>query len=125
MAGLTIKANFNLGFLKGLAKAFPLATYGVLSQIGHDGRRLMKASLLEGQVITLHKYPKDKGGKNTINWKILPGIKGVRITSYPLNLYNPRKQYRRFSPTLGAKLDTIVSDYEKKEFQKIVNQADK
>lgn len=122
MAGLTIKANLDTGFIKGLTKAFPLATYGVLNQIGHDGRRLMKSNLLEGQVIHLRKYPKDKRGRNTVNWKILPGIKGVKISSYPLNLYEPRRQYRRFSPVLAAKLQQIVSTYDKKQFQKIIDQ---
>lgn len=122
---LTIKADFDVPFLKGLGKAFPQANYGLLSKIGHDGRKLMRTDLLSGSPITLHKYPKDKRGRNTISWKILRGIKGVRISSYPLNLYEPRKQYKKFSPTLESKLQTIVNRYDRENFQKILNRIDK
>ncbi len=125
MAGLALKFNFNIPFIKGLEKAFPQAMFGVLSQVGHDGRRLMKANLLEGQVIVLKKYPKDKRGRNTISWKILKNFKGVRISSYPLNLYKPRKAYKRFSPVLQSRLDSIVDKYSRIKFQKIVNIIDK
>lgn len=128
MAGLTIKTNIGpvlKGLISGLLVAYPQLNYGLLSQVGHDGRQLMKANLLEGNPITLHKYPKDKRGRNTVNWKILKGIKGVRISSYPLNLYDPRAQYRKFNPVLAAKLDQIVSAYDRTKAQKIIDQVDK
>ena len=128
MAKLTIKSNIGpvlKSLITGLAIAYPQLNFGLLSQIGHDGRQLMKANLLEGNPIYLHKYPQDKRGRNTINWKILKGIKGVKISSYPLNLYEPRKQYRKFSPVLEAKLQQIISTYDRTKAQKIINQVDK
>ena len=123
--GLTIKTDLDIPFLNDLKKAYPQAMFGVLSQIGIEGRVLMKAGLLSGNPIELRKHPRDKAGRRTVNYKILNGIKGVRISSYPLNLYEPRKQYRKFSPVIASKIDSIVKSYSKNEFQKIVNQYDK
>lgn len=122
MAKFDVSITNNLKALKELANVYPQALYGVLSQIGFEGRKLMRAGLLSGNPITLRKYPKDKAGKRTINWKILKGIKGVKISSYPLNLYNPRSQYKKFEPTLASKLGSIVSKYDRETFQKIIDQ---
>lgn len=126
MAGLSLKANLNIPFLKGLKDAFPQAMFGVLSEVGYQSRALLKAGVLSGQVIKLSesKYPKDKAGKHTVSYKILKNFKGVRISSYPLNLYNPRKVYKAFAPTIENKVDNIVNKYSKNQFQKIVNKHD-
>ena len=125
MAKFSVVTDFNLKFLKGLEQAFPQALYGVMSDVGYEGRRLMRANLLSGNPIMLRKYPKDKAGKRTISYKILRGIKGVRISSYPLNLYKPREQYSKFTPIIAGKLDGIVSRYDRTKLQKLINQADK
>jgi hypothetical protein len=125
MAKFNVVTDFNLKFLKGLEKAYPQAMYGVLNRIGSEGRRLMRAGLLSGNPIMLRKYPRDKAGRRTISYKILRGIKGVKISSYPLNLYNPRKQYSKITPAISGKLDSIVKEYDRQVFQKLIDKADK
>ena len=125
MAGLSLKADFDMSFLAGLMKAFPQASAGVLHAVGYEGRQILRKKLLAGQYINLTKFPKDKRGRRTVNYKIFRNFKDVKISSYPLNLHDPRKAYRKLSPLVASQLNEIVSKYDAQKFQKIIDQYDK
>jgi len=113
------------GIILSLKDAFPQVNHGVLSAIGYMGRKQLEFNLLNGQYIKLTKKPFDKKGRRTINYSMLPNLKGVKISAYPLNLHHPKKAYKKLSPIVGGQIDKVIERYDKNIFQKIIDDVDK
>ena len=119
-----IVGNVRRVFLEVL-KRWPSLNYGILAQIGYEGRRALYENYLQGQVINLRKYPKDIVGRRTVSYGIARNYKAVKISSYPLNLYNPRAVYSAATSTVRGRIEASLPEYDRRVFQKRLDQIDR
>lgn len=122
---ITVSVTGGTGFFNELSKRWPSLRYGVLANIGYEGRRALYESFLQGQVISLYKYPRDKAGRRTVMYSIAKNLKSVRITSYPLNLYNPKSVYNSASSVVRDRVESALKGYDEKVLQKRIDALDR
>lgn len=117
------KVDVNLSVFKEISKQFPSIVYGILSEVGYIGRRALYEDFMKGQVIDLMKE-RDSAGKRTVLYSLAKNRKSVKISSYPLNLYDPERVYSAASATVESKISTAMKTYDEKVLQKRIDQMD-
>ena len=123
MAKMSLEYKFDALFLKPIIDSFPGITRSLLANIGKMGQKQLEFNLLNGQYIKLIKKPTDKKGRRTINFSVLKGMKGVKISSYPLNLHDPKRAYKKLAPYVESNIDKVVKRWDRDFFNKILNEA--
>ena len=108
-----------------LLKMWPGIKYGILSQIGYEGRRELYETQLRGQIIDLRKYPYDKRGRRTVSYSIGKGMKSVKIAAYPLNLYHPEEVYSSATGVVQSRVERALAGYDERILQQRLEQLDK
>jgi len=85
-----------------LMDAFPELSARVLGYIGKQAAMQLYNEHLQGQDIEFHPashgstgVPKGKSGRRLVSYSLGRGLKWVAVSSFPLNLYEKRKQLRR------------------------------
>ncbi len=102
--------NFDSQDFTKLQKEFPKAAFAIMQSVG-KGTRGVLSSLVDGigSPVNLRAYPKDKLGRFTISSSVSQksGIASkVRITSYPLNLFEFGRRLRNGSMEPGKRIIT-------------------
>ena len=121
----SLRFESNLSIFTNLIKAFPALKLQLMTEIGYQGRRLLYENFEQGQVIDLRAYPTDRDGKRTASYSVQKKGNAVKISSYPLNLYNPRSVYSAARSQINGKIPEILNAYEKKILQKEIDRLDK
>jgi hypothetical protein len=111
--------------LRSLIRRWPGINYGFLSSIGYEGRRALYENFLRGQVIDLKKYPYDIAGKRTVSYGISRNRKSLKISSYPLNLYNPRQVYGAARSVVESRIKSELKNIEEKILVTILAKIDR
>ena len=85
-----------------LLAAFPELSARILGYIGKQAAQQLFEEHLQGQDITFHNVrrspsgtPRGKSGRRLVTYSIGRGLKWVAVSSFPLNLYENRRQLRR------------------------------
>lgn len=117
-----VKGNA-IAFLARLVKQWPALQYGVMSEIGYQGRRALKENYLEGHVITLTK-DFDVAGRRIVSYSIAKNRKYVTIAAYPLNLYNPQSVYASASSDVKARVDSALRNYDARILDRRIKNLD-
>ena len=133
----SLKVSFedeDFSFLADLRKFFPKMMVGTLGWVGARGRSLLRRRLLSGQELNLSQYPKDKGGRGTTSYTF--GGRGtfVKISSYPVNLFERGRKLRsgkkeagrriitqKLKSMLNSQMQTMVNQYDRTILQKEVD----
>lgn len=123
--GMKITISGNFGVFAELLKRWPSLQYSLMSHIGYAGRRALYKNYLQGQVINLQKYRFDDAGHRTVNYAISKNRQSVKISSYPLNLYNPTSVYNSATSTIQSSVNSALSNYDEKILQKRLNKIDR
>jgi hypothetical protein len=111
--------------------AFPELSVRILGYIGKQAAQQLYNEHLQGQDIEFHParhgstgVPYGKSGRRMVTYSIGRGLKWVAVSSFPLNLYEDRRQLRRgdaerrgilrkkLSSGLSGRLDTYIADAE-------------
>ena len=109
-----------------IAAGMDVVSAQALGYVGNQAKRILKASLLSGQVLEYHgggsgdKWH-DKAGKRKASYRIARGATAVIISSYPANFFtvpNVRQRDTRLWKQLKAmtdsKLNQILKDFDHK-----------
>lgn len=118
---VNITGNIGKQFAE-LAQRWPGLQYGLLAQIGYEGRRELYESKLRGQVIDLRKYPHDIAGRRTVSYGIAKNRKSVKISAYPLNLYHPREVYGSATAAVRTRIESKMQVYDERVLQRRLDQ---
>jgi len=85
-----------------LLASFPQLSARILGYIGKQTATQLYEEHLQGQDITYHNVrrsssgtPRGKSGRRLATYSIGRGLKWVAVSSFPLNLYENRRQLRR------------------------------
>ena len=89
-----------------MRKLFPELRASTMGYVGAKSRSLLKKQFLSGQEIDLKAYPRDSKGRRTTNYSIGKKAKYVRISSYPLNLFEKGRMLRSGRKEPGKKIIT-------------------
>lgn len=122
--GIHVTGNVSKMFNE-LVKRWPSLQYGLMSTIGYEGRRALYENFLRGQVINLRKYPFDKARRRTVSYGIARNKKSVKISAYPLNLFNPQSVYSSASSTVRARIESKMPEYDRRVLQRRIDQIDR
>jgi hypothetical protein len=108
MAGLTIDFNDKAfeALLKELKILFPEIRAQALGYVGNEGRKTLKMKFLSGQEIDLRAYPVDKAGRRTITYSVGKDARYVKISSYPVNLFERGRRLKSGSKESGKRIIT-------------------
>jgi hypothetical protein len=87
-----------------LKDIFPEISAQLLGFVGVEAKQDLKKKFLSGQEINLRKYPKDVEGHPTISYSIGKGAKSVKISSYPLNLFERGRKLRSGRKESGKRI---------------------
>ena len=120
-----IDVTSNLGIFGAIVDKWPALKYGLMAEIGYQGRQALRDGYLRGQVIDLRKYPHDKRGRRTVTYAIARNRKSVKIASYPLNLYKPREVYASAAGPVTARIEAALRGYDERVLQKRLDDLDK
>jgi len=84
-----------------MLNAFPELNARILGYVGKQAALQLYEEHLQGQDLELHNVtrsssglPRSKSGRRLITYSIGRGLKWVGISSFPLNLYDKRRQIR-------------------------------
>jgi len=126
MANLSIEYDKkDFMFMDKLRKMFPEIRAQAMGYVGSEGKKRLKNRFLSGQEIDLKQYPKDIKGRRTISYSIGRNANYVKISSYPLNLFERGRTLRSGKREKGKRVITgkfkrlMMSD-----LRSIVNQFD-
>jgi len=123
---MKVTVTGNLGrVLFNLARRWPSIQYGIMAEMGYEGRRELYESFLTGQIIFLRKYPYDVRGRRTVSYGIAKNRQSVKISSYPLNLYRPREIYSAARSVVETRIKNSLTEYDQRVLQKRINQMDR
>lgn len=136
MVGLIVNYNdkaFQQFFTK-MKDIFPEIAAQALGYIGSKGKVMLKTHFLSGQELNLKAYPKDVLGHPTISYSIGKNAKYVKISSYPINLFergrmlrSGRKERgrrivtRKFKQYMASNLDRLANEFDSKYLQKKID----
>jgi hypothetical protein len=116
---LQVKISANLGAYVEMMKKWPSLTSGILHDVGYIGRKTLQYDYLKGQIINLHVYPYGKDGRlRTVGYAIAKNQKGLKISSYPLNLYKPQEVYSQATGVVQARIEQALAAYDGRVFQR-------
>jgi len=126
-----IEQTGELPDFRALMEQFPEMSARVLGYIGKQAAMQLYEEHLQGQDIELHPashgttgVPKGTSGRRLVTHSIGRGLKWVAVSSFPLNLYENRKQLRRgdearrgilrrkFASGLSGRIDAYVAQAE-------------
>ena len=117
-AAMNVSIKSDMGYFAQLMKSWPGIKKGLLSEIGYVGRKTLQYNFLSGQVIDLRAYPYGKDQKRrTVSYSITKGMRGVKISAYPLNLYNPEAVYSSAAGMVQAAAEQALASYDSKILQ--------
>ena len=113
-----------------IANGLNVVTAQALGYVGNEGKKILKASLLSGQMLDYRGKWTDKSGRPKASYRISRGATAVIISSYPANFFtvsNPRQKKRdiwgSLRGTTSARLDSILKEFDRKylesEMQKL------
>lgn len=107
MAGLTIDFNDKAfsDLLRELKVLFPEIRAQALGYIGKQGKKALKQKFLSGQEIYLDE-DFDESGRRTISYSIGKDAKYVKISSYPMNLFERGRRLRSGAKEPGKRVVT-------------------
>ena len=118
-------------FIKELKDKFPNFQAVAMGYVGRAGKNMLKKSFLSGQDLDLQAYPRDKKGRRTVSYTIGKRAASVRISSYPVNLFEHGRKLRDGTKQSGKKiitgklkgamssgLQSILNDYDSQYLQK-------
>jgi hypothetical protein len=84
-----------------LMEAIPELSARIMGYIGKQAALDLFQNHLQGQDITFRHYslgssglPRDKKGRGMVSWSVGRGAKSVRVSSYPLNLFEGGRRLR-------------------------------
>jgi|GEM_PF-2231461 len=87
---------------KAMLDAFPELSARILGYVGKQAAMQLYEEHLQGQDITFHNVtrsasgsPLGRSGRRLVTYSVGRGLKWVSVSSFPLNLYENRKQLRR------------------------------
>ena len=119
-------------FIKELKDKFPNFQAVAMGFVGRAGKNMLKKSFLSGQDLNLkNDSMKDKKGRRTVSYTIGKRAASVRISSYPVNLFEHGRKLRDGTKQSGKKiitgklkgamssgLQSILNDYDSQYLQK-------
>lgn len=128
MAGLSVEiSREEFAVFHKLRDIFPELRARALGYVGAQGKARLKQQFLSGQEIDLSAYPTDYRGRRTIGYSIDKGAKAVRISSYPMNLFERGRRLRgggreaghfavtrKFKAVMNSSLQSIVDEFDAK-----------
>jgi hypothetical protein len=101
MGGMTAETAGNWIDFSGIAKQFPKVSYRLLGAVGSRAAKDFYANYLQGQRgITYHSrnmldgLPLDRQGRQMVSYHIAKSGKYVKVSSYPLNLFENGRKLR-------------------------------
>lgn len=128
MAGIKVEIDETAFImLRKLREQFPKLRAQILGYVGHEGKKRLKKQFLSGQEIDLSAYPEDRAMRRTVGYALGRGAEYVRISSYPMNLFERGRRLRsgsresgkyvvtrKFKSVIMADLQGIVSEFDVK-----------
>ena len=121
-------------FINELAEKFPEFRAVAMGYVGRAGRQMLKKNYLSGQEIDLSVFPRDKAGRRTVSYSIGRHARSVRISSYPMNLFERGRRLRdgskqpgkfvvtgKLKQAMTSGLQSILNEYDSKYLQKELN----
>jgi hypothetical protein len=139
MAQVEWSVEFNPGVFEGIrqmGRIFQEVNARALGFIGLEGARLLRTYLRPGGDFNLRAWPKDDAGRRTISYSIGRRAKHVRISSYPMNLFERGRTLRSgaqergrrivtgpFKAAMEAQLPSLINQFDNRFFQEMVDQA--
>lgn len=108
-----------------IANGLEVVTAQALGYVGAEAKRILKASMLSGQMLDYRGKWTDKAGRGKASYRITRGAKSVIISSYPANFFtvsNARQRKRDIwgglKSATNAKLDAILKEFDRKYLEK-------
>ena len=123
-AKITITGNLAEPF-KLLAKEWGLINYAMMAEIGYEGRRELYESFLRGQVINLQKYPRDRANRRTASYQLKVKEGTLKISSYPLNLYEPEQVYEAAASAVEQRIESALMNFDADVLQKRLDKIER
>ena len=134
MAGVKLELEYDDADLRRalaeLGRIFPEISARALGFVGKQGKELLYNNFLRGQEIDLKKYPFDSKRRRTVAYSIGRGAKAVKISAYPMNLFERGRMLRsgrkepgkrvikgKFKALMDGNLASILSRFDRQVLQ--------
>lgn len=112
-------------FLSSMRNFFPEISAQLLGFIGSRAKSILRFKFLSGQELNLKAYPKDRLGHPTISYSIGRKAKYVKISSYPLNLFEKGRKLRSGEKETGKHImKRKFKQYMMSQIPKLTNEFD-
>lgn len=139
MAQVELKCEFNPGVFNAIRQMgwiFQEVNVRALGFIGINLALLLRTYLRDDSYPALRAYPKDEAGRRTISYSLGRRGRFVRISSYPMNIFERGRALRSgarekghrivtgpFRAASEARLPSLINQFDNKFFQELVDQA--
>jgi hypothetical protein len=140
MAGMKYGVEFNpkmFDSVQQLGGILPEVRARALGWVGSRAASLLYSSFLQGQAIRLTKK-KDSKGRRTYGYSIGRRAGWVKISAYPMNLFERGRMLRsgrresgknviegRFKTMMDTRLQGIINQFDSKHLKEITRQVEK
>lgn len=126
MALLTLEYNEkDFPNFMAIANGLDVVSAQALGYVGTQAKRMLKTSILSGQMLDYRGKWTDKAGRGKASYRITRGAKAVIVSSYPANFFTVANSRQRKRDIWGglksltnSRLESILKEFDMKYLEK-------